>query len=149
MDIRLGKKFGYPVAEKLWNGVYVTDPQDKTSFKTYMQDWNHYILRPGEFVLAHLLEDIVLSDSICAELRGKSSLGRLGLDNSSVAGWVDAGWSGVLTIELANHGRYPILLTPGMKIGQMVFHQCAAAEKPYGVTGRYQNQTPGQGSMGL
>lgn len=125
------------------------DPLDKTSFQFIPRHNGRFLLLPGHFVIASLLEDITLSDSICAEIRGKSSLGRLGLDNSSVAGWVDAGWSGVLTIELSNHGDHPLILTKGMKIGQMVFHRTERCEKPYGKVGRYQNQKPGQGSHGL
>jgi dCTP deaminase len=152
VDLRLGGNFStLETTAESPDGVCIpcVDPQDKSSFYFRKVESDFYILDPGTFVLASLLEDIELPPNICAEIRGKSSLGRLGLDNSSVAGWVDAGWSGVLTIELSNHGNHPIILQKGMKIGQMVFHQTAVCEKPYGEVGRYQRQEPGAGSLGV
>ena len=58
-----------------------------------------------------------------ARLEGKSSLGRLGLLIHSTAGYVDPGWDGRLTLELSNVANLPILLAPGMRIGQISFSQ--------------------------
>ena len=74
-------------------------------------------------------------------MEGKSSLGRLGLLIHSTAGFVDAGWSGHLTLELSNVANLPITIYPGMKIGQLcVFQMTSPAERPYGETGKYQGQ---------
>ncbi len=43
-----------------------------------------------------------LSDDIAARLEGKSSLGRLGLITHSTAGFIDPGFTGHVTLELAN-----------------------------------------------
>ena len=73
-----------------------------------------------------------------------SSLGRLGLLIHSTAGFVDAGFDGHITLELANVASLPITLYPGMKIGQVSFMQMTTpAERPYGkgATGsKYQGQ---------
>ena len=53
-----------------------------------------------------------------ARVEGKSSLGRLGLLIHSTAGFIDAGFDGHVTLELANVANLPITLYPGMKIGQ-------------------------------
>ncbi len=59
----------------------------------------------------------------------------------STAGFVDAGWSGHLTLELSNVANLPITIYPGMKIGQLcVFQMTSPAERPYGETGKYQGQ---------
>lgn len=152
LDLRLGNVFTKVKPSLLSTAMPgVIDPTNKHSIgsETYKND--KYVLMPGEFILSCLLENITLPDYVSAEIRGKSSLGRLGLDNSSVAGWIDAGWSGVLTIELVNHGHHPILLTKGMKIGQMVFHTHAPALYPYNkkATSKYMYQEPGQGSKGV
>jgi len=103
-----------------------------------------FVLHPGEFVLGSSLELVTLADNIAARLEGKSSLGRLGLLTHSTAGFIDPGFSGHVTLELSNVATLPILLWPGMKIGQMCFFQLSSpAEKPYGsgATGsRYQGQ---------
>lgn len=138
------------IDKTLVNAYRIIDPTDKDSFSTGSFEADSIILDPGDFVIACLMEDITLPDFICASLRGRSSLGRLGIDNSSPAGHIDNGWSGVLTIELANHNpNVAIRLTAGMSIGQLIFYQTEPAERPYGETGRYQRQKPGQGSKGV
>ena len=92
-----------------------------------------FILHPGEFVLGSTLEVVTLPDDLVARLEGKSSLGRLGLLIHSTAGFVDAGWSGHLTLELSNVANLPIAIYPGMKIGQISFlRMTSEAETPYG-----------------
>ena len=63
---------------------------------------------------------------------------------SNTAGFVDAGFSGHLTLELSNVANLPIAIYPGMKIGQISFIRMdAPAERPYGSreTGsKYQGQ---------
>src|SRR4051794_24435224 len=61
-----------------------------------------FILPPGEFVLGSTYEVVTLPDDIAARVEGKSSLGRLGLLTHATAGFVDPGFSGHVTLELAN-----------------------------------------------
>jgi dCTP deaminase len=103
-----------------------------------------FMLHPGEFVLGSTLERIAVPDDLVARIEGKSSLGRLGLLIHSTAGFIDAGFDGHVTLELANVASLPITLYPGMKIGQVSFMQMTTpAERPYGAgaTGsKYQGQ---------
>ncbi|MDP2183479.1 MAG: dCTP deaminase [Actinomycetota bacterium] len=103
-----------------------------------------FVLHPGEFVLGTTIERIVLPDDIVARLEGKSSLGRLGLLIHSTAGYVDPGWDGRLTLELSNVANLPIVLMPGMAIGQISFSEMTTpVERPYGTPGlgsKYQGQ---------
>ena len=103
-----------------------------------------FILHPGEFVLASTYEVVTLPDDISARLEGKSSIGRLGLLTHSTAGFIDAGFSGHVTLELSNVATLPIKLWPGMKIGQVcVLRLTSPAEHPYGSSvygSRYQGQ---------
>lgn len=103
-----------------------------------------FVLHPGEFVLGSTLERVRLPDDVAARLEGKSSLGRLGLLTHSTAGFIDPGFDGHVTLELSNTATMPILLYPGMKIGQLCFFQLTSpAERPYGtgaIGSRYQGQ---------
>jgi dCTP deaminase len=103
-----------------------------------------FILHPGEFVLGSTYEVVTLPDDVAARLEGKSSLGRLGLLTHSTAGFIDPGFSGHVTLELANVANLPIKLWPGMKIGQLCFFRLSSpAEHPYGSAkygSRYQGQ---------
>lgn len=66
-------------------------------------------------------------------MEGKSSLGRLGLLTHATAGFVDPGFSGHVTLELSNVATLPIVLWPGMKVGQLCFMRLtSASEHPYG-----------------
>ena len=92
-----------------------------------------FMLHPGEFVLGSTLERVAVPDDLVGRVEGKSSLGRLGLLIHSTAGFIDAGFDGHITLELANVASLPITLYPGMKIGQVSFMQMtSAADNPYG-----------------
>jgi dCTP deaminase len=143
VDVRLDKFF------RLFdNHTYpVIDPsQDQPELTRLVeaQPGEPFVLHPGEFVLASTLEVVTLPDDIAARLEGKSSLGRLGLLTHSTAGFIDPGFSGHVTLELSNVATLPILLWPGMKIGQLCFFRLSsAAEQPYGTKSagsRYQGQ---------
>lgn len=104
----------------------------------------HFILHPGEFVLASTFEVVTLPDDIAGRLEGKSSLGRLGLLTHSTAGFIDPGFSGHITLELSNVANLPVKLFPGMKIGQLCLIKLSSpAQNPYGSAlygSRYQGQ---------
>jgi dCTP deaminase len=104
-----------------------------------------FVLHPGEFTLGTTIERIGLPADVVGRLEGKSSLGRLGLLIHSTAGYVDPGWDGMLTLELSNVANLPILLSPGMKIGQISFSRMTTeVDRPYGhpdLGSRYQGQS--------
>jgi dCTP deaminase len=103
-----------------------------------------FMLHPGEFVLGSTYERIGVPDDLVGRVEGKSSLGRLGLLIHSTAGFIDAGFDGHITLELANVASLPITLYPGMKIGQVSFMMMTSpAEHPYGAGAKgskYQGQ---------
>ena len=123
----------------------VVDPHKRTNFpqkKVDLTRHGDYELTPGEFVLAHSVEVFNLPMDISAEFRLKSSGARSGLNNL-FACHCDAGWHGsTLTLELHNTLRFThIRLTPGMRIGQMLFHRHTPVpfDRSYAARGRYLN----------
>jgi dCTP deaminase len=143
VDVRLDRYFRlfdnhkYPVIDPS------QDQPDLTRLVEVSAD-DPFVLHPGEFVLGSVYEVVTLPDDIAARVEGKSSLGRLGLLTHATAGFIDPGFSGHVTLELSNVATLPILLWPGMKIGQLCFFRLtSAAEHPYGSErygSRYQNQ---------
>jgi len=103
-----------------------------------------FILQPGEFVLVSTLERIGLPHDLAAQVKGKSSLARAGLQVASTAGYVDPGWNGRLTLELTNASRHPVALHCGMRICQILFIKLTTpVDRPYGspeLGSRYQGQ---------
>lgn len=104
---------------------------------------NNGCLKPQAFGLASTVETITLPHNIVATIEGKSSLARDGLEIHCTGGWIDAGFSGQITLELFNKSHRPIQLRAGMAIGQVVFFQTEPCESPYGVErgSKYQHQT--------
>lgn len=103
-----------------------------------------FVLHPGEFILGATYEQVTLGPQVAARLEGKSSLGRLGILTHSTAGFIDPGFSGHVTLELSNMATLPVMLWPGMKIGQLCFFRLSSpALHPYGSAqygSRYQGQ---------
>ena len=143
IDVRLDRFF-----RLFHNHKYAfIDPREDQAELTHMVEVaadEAFILHPGEFVLGSTFEFVSLPDDIAARLEGKSSLGRLGLLTHSTAGFVDPGFQGHVTLELANVSNLPIKLWPGMKVGQLCFFQLSSpAETPYG-SAKYLNRYQGQ-----
>lgn len=100
-------------------------------------------LFPGEVVLATTHEYVKMPRDVCADLKLKSTLGRLWL-NHSMSGWIDCNFQGQITLELQNLGPHPRELTAGMRIAQLVFMGMESQPNvAYGEkgTGNYQGQT--------
>ncbi len=70
--------------------------------------------------------------------------GHGGVFVSNTAGFIDAGFDGHVTLELANVASLPITIYPGMKIGQVSFMTMTTpADQPYGqgaAGSKYQGQ---------
>lgn len=102
------------------------------------------MLLPWQFVLAATEEWIELPNNLTAFVKGRSSLGRLGLFIQN-AGWVDPGFKGRITLELFNANRFAIELKAGRRIGQLIFARMSkGALNPY--CGKYQGQHDATGS---
>lgn len=133
-------------------GVY----QPELTREVSVDPAGEFVLHPGAFVLGCTQETMSLGPTLAAQLLGKSSLARLGLQVHATAGWIDPGFSGQITLELSNVAPLPLRLRPGMLIAQLAFLQLSSpAVSPYGsgaAGSRYQNQqgpTPSRAHLGL
>ncbi|MGK5677578.1 dCTP deaminase [Actinoplanes sp. URMC 104] len=141
VDVRLDRFF------KTFEPDQVLDPRIAPRMQSHeVAEGEPFILHPRAVALASTLERITLGDDLAARVEGKSSIGRLLLAVHATAGFVDPGFQGHVTLELANLSELPIRLWPGMKIGQLcVFAMSGKADRPYGSegVGRYQGQQRG------
>jgi dCTP deaminase len=117
IDIRLGPDI---IVSPRATGATVFDPTDPSTFKRNLEQRQEYVrrgigdpfqLQPGEFVIGRSLEYVTLPADVSAEALGRSSWGRLGLVIATA------------TLELANVGDTPIMLTVGLSIAQLVFQR--------------------------
>ncbi|MDO9379495.1 MAG: dCTP deaminase [Nocardioidaceae bacterium] len=143
IDVRLDKFFRV-FQNHRYPHIDPAEDQSDLTVEVVAEAGEAFIMHPGEFVLGSTYEQVSLPDDVAARLEGKSSLGRLGLLTHATAGFIDPGFSGHVTLELANVATLPIKLYPGMKIGQLCFFRLTSpAEHPYGSQkygSRYQGQ---------
>ena len=106
-------------------------------------------LAPGAFILAVTEEVVRVPASLEAVFQLKSSRGREGY-NHLLAGYIDPGFTGKVTLELQNVNKYTWLpIQAGMRIGQLRFMKMdQMLGRPYYLTGRYNNDMDVQASRG-
>ena len=100
-----------------------------------------YEIRPGQFILATTAETIKLPDDIAGQIILRSSAARAGWEHS-LAGWIDSGWKGQITLELKNNLQLRSLeIQQGMRLVQLVcFKLTHPATASYALTGNYSGQ---------
>lgn len=93
-------------------------------------------LRPGDAVLATTLEYVRIPVYCAGLLALKSSSARRGLDHA-LAGWIDPGFEGEITLEL--HAHREVTFNAGQPVIQIVLlRMLEAPREPY--QGKYQKQ---------
>ena len=95
--------------------------------KYYVPFGHEFVLHPGRFVLASTLEWLKVPTSLAGYVAGKSTWARRGLIIETAAG-IHPGFSGCLTLELANVGEVPIKIRPGMSVCQIFVHEVRNGE---------------------
>jgi len=136
-DLRLGRRF---ILHRP-HTANIIDPRniEVNLFKTVEVDKEVFYLQPHSQVLAESVERFNMPDDIIAEVTGKSTYARCGLLVNTTL--IEAGWRGILTMELANLTDLPICLYVGYGIGQVIFHRGERPRITYAERGGvYQNQ---------
>lgn len=122
IDVRLGTCFQLFFPDE-YGIVDFTNSEDdifaKLSKKANFDFVEGITISPRQFLLGHSMEYIKLPDDVCANLEGRSSFARLGLEIHITAGFIDPGFEGVITFEIYNAGASAIKLYPGLRIGQL------------------------------
>lgn len=136
-DILLGNKFMMATT----HATKLIDPA-KGNFahmhEVNIADGEEFVLHPGVSILG-TSKDYFGSDKYLIQLHGKSSLARIGLLVHNTAGLINPGHYLSITLELCNLNRVPIVLRPGMEIGQLTFSQLSSpVDRDYTeIGGRY------------
>lgn len=142
IDLRLSNEFLQP--------IYGTEVDTKNSSPKYEYiTTNRMTLPPHSFLLASTKENITIPSNMIARVEGRSSIGRLGVTIHVTAGFIDPGFEGNITLEIANLSNTNVILYEDMRICQIVFEELTSTpEKVYGECGnKYQNQRGVTGSM--
>lgn len=119
INLRLGREFIYP-------------PSQRVLHKTEGEELD---ILSGQLVLGRTEEYIRMPEDLVGMLCLRSTWARKGLDHA-LAGWVDPGYCGVLTLELSSK-LSSISVRVGEPIVQLVVMKLdGRCEKPY--SGKYQ-----------
>ena len=142
IDLRLGNEFLLPRVDE------IIDTKNKSPNYEHIQ-CNVLQLPPKSFILATTIEKIELPPNIIARVEGRSSIGRLGVTVHITAGFIDCGFEGQITLEIANLSHNTVMLYEGMRIAQIVFEELdTTPNRIYGECGnKYQGQEGVTGSM--
>ena len=133
IDLHLGETLLVPVGDPVDLGRI----RDATPPKVAETDG--FVIKPGEFVLGVTAESVKIPKQLAASVDGRSSIGRLGLAVHVTAGFIDPGFSGFITLEIANLSASPITLRAGVAVCQLVVSALTVpTDMPY--SGRYQFQ---------
>lgn len=138
VDLRLSDSFKKPVATG-----QIIDTRGDVSQEYREFEADSVILEPDESILSETMEKISLPNDLCADVVGRSSLGRLFVSVHETAGFGDPGFSGTITLEMTNDNPNPVRLHKGDRVCQIIFKTLTSeAQHPYGHEGsQYQNQS--------
>ena len=134
LDVHLAKTIMVFARRRLKNAVIdVKQPVDEFIEYEILDPKKGTVLHPREFILGVTEEWFGLSNRLIANVDGKSSLGRLGLVIHATAGFIDPGFRGHVTLEITNLTEQPMVIYPGMPVGQMRFSLLTSpSEHSYG-----------------
>ncbi len=139
IDVTLGNDF--LICRNEGQGVIDFKENNSNLFKpVHVDDGDYLSMDRDMFVLATTAETLEISNRVVAEISGKSSVARLGLLVHTTAGWIDPGFRGQVTLELATHAPYVTRIYPGMKVAQLTFDECKTPSVS-GYTGKYTGQS--------
>lgn len=114
VDLTLGDEmYTYSESDEPLDVKNPDDPDEKMT-------GDEFTIEPKQFALAYTQEVLDVPRDVSAAVKGRSSIGRLGL-HIHTAGWVDPEFKGQITLEFVNHLNRPLKLHKGMRICQVVF----------------------------
>ena len=123
VDIHLGRWFLAPRTNRLHEIKEFPHEASKTSTmmrRVFVPFSSNFCLHPGSFILGGTIEWLKLPGNLAGSVVGKSSWGRRGLVIETASA-IHPCFSGCLTLQITNLGETPIVLFPGMAVGQVSF----------------------------
>lgn len=120
MDLSLGQFIRWPKMNEMpiiFGKQH--DSNDYWELKTIDSE-KGILLRPGDIFLGCSREFLRIPKDVCGQVFTKSSLGRVFI-NHMMAGVIDAGFEGTITLELKNEGKHSVIIPYGARVVQIQF----------------------------
>lgn len=146
IDLHLGNKFTRFKKPGYLPAIYV----DRSLFSADLwEDFTQeeFTLEPGQFVLASTLEKVTVPGCLAGFVEGRSSFARCGVTVHVTAPKIDPGFSGTITLEMANFGPARVMLRATIeKPAQIMFFRLSSPIPEHELYGTgpediFQNQT--------
>ena len=123
-----------------WSGRWRYSTEAGWSDVCEIESYAYLSLPRGGLYLLDTIEVVTIPTHLCGYLYLKSSIGRQGLEHLH-AGFFDPGFTGTATLEIVNTAPWPVTITRGQRLVQLVLEQMAEPPLvPYTQTGRYNGQ---------
>lgn len=117
VNLRLGNHFLLPQSPPL--PFIVLDNLKLDQARAHVPWGDYLVLPPHHTVLGSTLEFIKLPLDLSGQILTRSSIARTFIIIET-APWIHPGYRGCLTLEIANVSNTPVLLHPGIPIGQLL-----------------------------
>jgi len=129
IDLRLGSHFLLPRTPPRPFLHPGSDPTDHSNLRVHVPIGRYLVLPAHQTVLGATLEFIKVPFDVSGQILTKSSVARMFMVIET-APWIHPNYRGCLTLEIANVSNTPVLLFPGMAIGQLILMHVSGAEEP-------------------
>jgi dCTP deaminase len=136
VDLRLGCYFLLPRTPPrpfLYPG---STPSEHSNLRVHVPFGNPLVVPAHQTVLGATLEFIKLPYDLSGQILTKSSIARSFIVIET-APWIHPNYRGCLTLEIANVSNTPLLLYPGLSIGQLILLTLDAAVPSPTLTSTY------------
>lgn len=130
IDLTLDNNIKVPIAGTRISPPYPTSAELGSQYFTQENLDGEYILRPNCFIIAQISETISLSNKLVGSIQNRNSLIRLGI-NVGLSSYINPGYKGKLPIVIHNLGSFDFVLTPNMRICQLVLSETNAVLSDY------------------
>lgn len=137
-DYRLGSTLKLLTFNSTHNGVPCIDPRIPCKYEEVEIPKTGFLLETPNAYLGYTVEKFG-SDHFASLVTGKSSIGRLFIKNHSIAGLIDQGFYGHITLEIT--AKLPILIFPNIRFGQIFWFETKGSCKLY--EGKYKDENKG------
>jgi dCTP deaminase len=129
VDLRLGSYFLLPQVPPQPFVTLDSEGSKATHLRVHIP-WGKYLVVPAhQTVLGATLEFIKVPADLSGQILTKSSIARTFVVIET-APWIHPSYRGCLTLEIANVSNTPLLLHPGVPIGQLIFQTVAGVDVP-------------------
>ncbi|MEW4568736.1 dCTP deaminase [Tautonia sp. JC769] len=149
IDLRLDRCFWFPLRSHRnkisFLSVSLSELEMQRLFeRRWFRLGERVTLKPGELVLGRTYETFTIPNGYAGKLEGRSTFARLGLSIHCTGDFINPGWRGRMPLQLVNHGKVPIEITPYVDICQLIiFKTTSSSEKAYGsdeLSSKYMNE---------